>query len=137
MANTTKPTLQAMILADVVHRDPMSGKFTILGTFNRIIVKEDLPKHFGHPAWLYLSITNIHGKLDLILRFVDLQDYSVVFEAHVDSPTVASPLEVAEFSIQMQGLPLPHEGMFALEVHVDNVLLGTHSVAILSTQDDD
>lgn len=129
------PTIQALVIADMVFRDPATGKFLIAGTFNTISSGGPFPKQYGRPFFAYLSLTGIHGQADLSFRFVDLEDYSVVVQSpsglRVEAP---NPLEVAEAGLQFPNLPLPKPGTYALEVHMasehGDALLASHRIQI-------
>jgi hypothetical protein len=65
------PLVQSMILADYVHRDSMTGKRFILGTYNSI-VSTKFPH--GQPVCLFVAITDAHGLTLLRLRIVDVDE---------------------------------------------------------------
>ena len=62
------PYCIAMVLCDAAHRDPGTGKFTLLGTFGRIFGKEvPIPALFC----VYFAITDGAGKMSVSLKIVD------------------------------------------------------------------
>ena len=107
-----KPILQAMVLADHVYQDRLTGKHIISGTFTGIVFgtakvalegEGDDQRHVTAQAviragspYLYLALAEVHGQLPLSLKFVDLSDSSVLFEAQV-VVTAADPVAVAEY----------------------------------------
>jgi hypothetical protein len=93
-----KPVLQAMVLADHVYQDRATGKHVICGTFtailfspfkaaqnegeSRVQVTAEQVQRTGSP-YLYLALVGVHGTVPLALKFVDLSDARVLFEAQV------------------------------------------------------
>jgi hypothetical protein len=139
-----KPVLQALILADHIYDDRLTGKKVISGTFNQLSFAK-VPKRqvtqggqkkvlvppggqIGSP-WLYISLTDFRGKARFDIRYVDLKDNKVLFgtafEAQWDDP-----LATAEFVLPMPPLPASREGVFALELLCNNELLGALRVRV-------
>ncbi len=98
-----RPVLQAMVLADHVYQDRLTGKFVIAGTFSSVWIGEikfeastvegeaaqrvastQPPTQIGSP-YLYLALVEVIGQVPLILKLVDLSDASVLFEVQVVS----------------------------------------------------
>jgi hypothetical protein len=80
----------------------------------------------GSPS-AYVSLTELHGHRSFELRYVDLKDNTVIFtvEFKVES---RSPLETVQLSVPLPPLPVPHEGLFALELLCEGELLGSHRI---------
>lgn len=80
----------------------------------------------GSP-YAYVSLTEIHGQRSFELRYVDLSENSVVFtfEFKVEC---RNPLETVQLSLPLPVLPVPHEGVFALELLCEGNLLGSHRI---------
>jgi hypothetical protein len=68
----------------------------------------------GSP-FCYVSLTEIHGEQSFALRFVDLNDNSVLFEMQfkINSP---SPLQIIDLGVPLPPLPCDKPGVFALEL---------------------
>jgi len=148
-----KPVLQAMVLADHVYQDKVTGKHIVAGTFTRFLFKPSPQRdtaskeiaqrvseeptdeakierlvgpytQAGTP-YLYLALVEIHGEIPLELKFVDLSDASVILEAHM---TVASkdPLSIAEFSVPMpRRIFVQKAGTYSLDLLYDSEILGS------------
>ena len=119
-----KPVLQALLLADHVYHDSVTGKFIIAGTFNRLWANE-FPSRFGRTTFAYLRFTNIPSPLDVYLRYVDLKSNEVLLETRRISLGAKERNDVIEAAIEVPPFPLPHEGFFAFEVHVEDEMLGS------------
>lgn len=80
----------------------------------------------GSPS-AYVSLTEIHGQRSFELRYVDLNQNNVLFtfEFKVDC---RNPLETVQLTLPLPVLPVPHEGVFALELVCEGELLGSHRI---------
>ena len=124
------PRLQALVLADNIYQDARSGKKVIAGTFNHIFAKEvGEGIAFGRNAHAYICLTDIRGDCQLTLRYVDLHDETPLmatsFTVHGDDP-----LKSLELLMEMPPLPLPHEGVYALEILNGDNGLGSLRIAV-------
>jgi hypothetical protein len=146
-----KPVLQALILADRIYRD-VSGKHIIAGTFNKMVFAKGGAKprtlevdgeektiipggaRTGSP-YVYVSLTEIRGKIDCALRYVSLKEDKALFETRF-SIECDDPLETVELVLPMP--ELPHlAGVHALEFLCDNEPLGSHRVLVEEAKEDD
>jgi hypothetical protein len=131
-----KPILQALLLADHVYTDAGTGKKVIAGTFDCLFGKE-FPSEFYPVTYAYVCITDVHGEVPLILRYVDLSTNEVLMECgpiEVDSP---DPLASIDFAVQVPPIPMPHQGVFAFELHACNELLGFLRITVTSSEEDE
>lgn len=136
-----KPVLQAMVLADHVYQDRLTGKHIIAGTFTKIIFRKPRDgkitdgKVAGEtvPVWqasqmgsslLYLAFTSVHNTPELHLRFVDLSDASVLLELKFNLQA-EDPVAVVELSIPMPRLPIERKkACYSLDLLWQNEQLG-------------
>lgn len=147
----TLPTLQALLLADQVYRDADTKKHIICGVFGQLFftttknaaskpggnaeVGDDevgvaIPMEFVRRAgspYAYISLTEVHGTKRLELRYVDLQDLSVLLKAEFDVHC-ENPLLNVQLVIPLPNLPTPHPGTYVLELLCENTPLGSHRV---------
>lgn len=141
-----KPVLQAILIAEHVYEDK-SGKRVIAGTFNGLVIGNNPGPDIreqeiagrtltvcrvqsGSP-FAYLNLTSLHGFTKLTLRYVDLVDNSVLFQANLTLDPPKSPLDTIELTVPLPKLPTPHEGTFALEVLSEDEWLGSHRVTVI------
>ncbi len=144
-----KPVLQALILADHIYRDT-TGKHIIAGTFNKMVFakggakprtveidgeqKQVIPGgvQTGSP-YVYISLTDIRGKMQCALRYVSLEQDKALFETRF-SVECADPLETVELVLPMP--MLPHiAGVHALELLCDDEPIGSHRVIVEEVED--
>jgi len=139
-----KPILQALLLADHVYRDP-TGKHVIAGTFNKMVFakrgaepktveidgeeKQIIPGgvQIGSPH-VYISLTELRGKTQCVLRYVNLEQDKALFQTHF-AVECADPLETVELVLPMP--MLPHvAGVHALELLCNDEPIGSHRIIV-------
>lgn len=129
MSVPIKPTLQALVLADRVYQDATTGNKVIAGTFNALWAKT-LPTLFGRETWAYISLTNLHGKTAVQLRYVDLSNNSVLMETNEIPVDSDDRLRTVELVLPIPPFPMPHVGVFAFEVYAGDDLIGSHRISV-------
>jgi hypothetical protein len=117
-----QPIVQSFILADHVYIDSKTGKKIIAGTFNRVALGEG--QSSLHPVVAYLALVGCHGPVSLQVRLADLDDGKVLRSSGVLRFDARDPLETYEVVIEVPPLPLPHEGIYALEALCNDQLAG-------------
>jgi len=143
-----KPVLQAMVLADHVYQDRMTGKFIIAGTFASILLTESQVtpvnpsatdpgeahrvvgpiSRMGSP-YLYIALAEVHGEVPLDVKYVDLSDASVLLEARI-VVSALSPLLVAEYVVPLPPLPAMKIGTYSRDLLYDSEILGSWRVTV-------
>jgi uncharacterized protein DUF6941 len=130
-----KPIIQALLLADNVYTDAETGKRIISGVFDTITLSE-IPADFPYPTCVYVSLTAVRGEIDAMLRYVDLDSDEVLMEHGPKKLISDDHLASLDFSTPMPPLPVPHEGVFALEVHVNDELIGMVRITVRQAADE-
>ena len=131
-----KPILQALLLADHVYTDADTGKKVIAGTFDCLFGKE-FPTEFYPVTYAYICITDVHGEVPLILRYVDLATNEVLMECGPIPVHSDDPVASIDFAVTVPPIPMPHEGVFAFEVHAFNELLGFLRITVRPAEQDE
>lgn len=124
MPKGARPVVQALLLADHVYIDRESGKTIIAGTFDQIWATE-FPTVFGRATWAFVSLTDLRGPAEVVLRYVDLTDGSVLLTTNPIPVATDDPLKSAQIRLEIPPLPMPHAGAYALELMVGGALAGT------------
>ena len=125
------PTLQALVLADHVYQDVMTGKKVIAGTFNRLYVSEfGTNVNFGTITYAFICVTNVEEVVPLELRYVDLSDNSVLLRAAGIEVASKDRFLSNELIVQVPPFPLPHAGVYAFEVHANDKLIGSLRIKV-------
>lgn len=130
-----QPIIQALLLADNVYTDAETGKRVISGVFDSIMLPE-IPGHFSQDTCVYVSLTAVRGEIDVMLRYVDLDSDAVLMEHGPTKLSSDDPIASLDFSAPMPPLPVPREGVFALEVHVGEELIGMLRITATQAEDE-
>ncbi|MEI8371387.1 MAG: hypothetical protein WCJ35_00980 [Planctomycetota bacterium] len=139
-----KPVLQALVLADRVYRDAVSGKRIIAGTFtsfwfsktpaHKEVTQPDGTKRrllagglqAGSP-WAYLSLTDVVDGTKLLLQFVNVGTQKQLFSTEVELKCT-DRLATVEVELALPMLPIDAKGVYAFEVLCDGELLGSYRI---------
>ena len=124
------PVLQAIVLADQIYTDAMSGKKVIAGTFNAL-QPQQIPSQFNRSTFAYLCLTDVKGTVTLELRYVDLQTNEMLLGLHGVQVAAKSPLDSVELVIEVPPFPIPHEGVYAFEAHSNDTILGSLRITVM------
>ncbi|MCD4727484.1 MAG: hypothetical protein K8R46_07480 [Pirellulales bacterium] len=136
-----KPVLQALVVADHVYRDGVTGKHIIVGTFNSYkfsrkptVAQVETPDgtnktivaggiDSGSP-YAYVCLTDVCQGTKFRLQFVNLSKNVVLFgtEAVVQDVNRLSAIEMA---FPLPRLPIKEAGVYAFEVVWENEILGS------------
>jgi len=110
------PKVCAMLLCDYAHRDPATGKFSLLGVFDRIHAKQ-MPAVHG-PFAIYLNLTNLNGSYNLSIQVLRASDESTIGETRAAQPIVVrDPLARVEMAMNLPGgLPLQTAGSYVFRL---------------------
>ena len=130
-----QPVLQAFVLADHIYMDASSGKKVIAGTFNHLTAPS-LPGQFSGSKYAFVALTDLHGELELSLRFVDLNGGETLFELRGLRVESKDPLATVELVVEIPELPMPHEGVFAFEIHAAGQMIGMVRLFISSHEEE-
>lgn len=125
MANPLKARLQALVLADQLYLDARTGKWVVAGIFNTLHASE-FPTLFNARTYAFLSLTDIVGPKELVIRYRDMQDFTILMETA--PATIQAPpdrLATVNLGIPIPGFPMPHAGAYAFELHMDGEELGS------------
>jgi len=136
-----KPVLQALVLADRVYQDAISGKKIIAGTFSGFkfskkppvaeIVRPDGQKQrviagglsAGSP-YVYISLTDVCDNTTIQIQFVNLSKNIVLFGNAITISTV-DRLSNTELVLPLPVLPISEAGVYALQVVCEGEILGS------------
>jgi hypothetical protein len=114
------PIVQSMILADYIHKDTMTGKKFILGTYNNIVTgKFPFPKQ---GLSVYLAITNTHSPTVLRMRIVDVDDQEAPIHESAYPVEMSDPNQVYEMTFTTS-VVFPHSGHYRVQLLAGGELL--------------
>lgn len=119
----TEPYCLAMVLADGIHRDAGTGKFTILGTFNSIFPAQEYP--ISARFCVYFAITDGAGDIKIDLRIKNAahdftDDDELIFKLPEGLPPLSllDPLMVCE-GVLVVTCSFPSPGLYHCELYAD------------------
>lgn len=131
MTALTGPTVINMLICDGVHRDPGSGKWTLLGLFNSI---NAATYPVTHPQlFAYVAIAGANGKMPLRFQMVaaDRKEEPLLkLEAEL---TVNDPKVVADMVVPIRGCTFTKTGEYLLQVYADNKFIGERAIILGTT----
>jgi hypothetical protein len=117
------PTLQALWLVEDVTTDESTGKVTVVGLFNQIVLPSGATE-YDQPSTIFFSVSGVHGLAMMKLCFVDLTTLEVLRERPV-RVDATDPLEVTDLVVRVNEMPVPHDGVYAWELYCDGEMLGS------------
>ncbi len=121
--STLSPVLQTIVLADHVYIDALTQKKVIAGTFSRLRSPR-FPAKLARNTGAYLVLANCHGQIRLQIRYVDLQDESVLMETSELVIQTDDPLQTHEVVMEVPPFLMPHEGQYRFEVYCNGNQIG-------------
>jgi hypothetical protein len=131
-----KPSIQALLLADDVSEDPVTRKLTVTGIFDVIEVQRPAT-HFTAPAYLFLALKDVLGQIEVVVHYVDLRDHRVLVQYTRLIAQHHDRLATAVTALRLcAGIPVPHPGVYAFELHTGNELLGSIRVEAVVLNED-
>ena len=123
------PSVLAMIIADLVHRDPATGKFSILGTYSAI-GSATFP--CTHPYMVvYLAMTDGRGQTPMKMRLIDAEEArEPVFESET-TLDFSAPTQVIEVTFFEPTIVFPEPGEYSLQLFGAGEFLGERRVLVV------
>jgi hypothetical protein len=123
------PEVLSMVLADNVHRDTGSGKFTIIGTY-KIIGGASFPLDHASMV-LYTELTDGRGKTPIELRLIDVnEERDPVFNVHGEV-NFTDPTQIHELVFIQVGVRFPKPGEYRLQLLAAGRLLRERRVFVV------
>ncbi len=150
-----KPILQALLVADRVYTDRDSGKKIIAGVLRKIryFVSDvaaggdsagdtksevDVEKtksklalggvsSTGPTPFIYLSLTEIYGTQDFLVRYVNIETDTAKFERTIQIAS-DSPIETIEKVFPLPELPVGDSSVYAVELIWQDETLGSFRI---------
>lgn len=108
------PYCLAMVICDGIHRDPGTGKFTLLGTFS-VIAANAFPAE--HPIIaLYVALTDGRGQTPLKVELVATEDEAILLTVEGDT-IFTDPRAVSETVLVVRKIVFPRPGEYRFRLY--------------------
>lgn len=117
------PVVLAINICDMVIRDELTKKVSLIGLFS-LIGSSNFP--CTHPLMhVYLALTEGHGKHDMEVRLIRVEDEKLIAGV-VGSVEFADPLQVAELNLIWQNILFEKPGEYSVQIFCkgDSVPIG-------------
>jgi len=131
-----EPKGLGLIVCDWIHRDPGTGKLTLLGTFANVI-SQSYP--FALPVIaVYGALTECLTPCTIRLQIIDVNEEREPI-AKVENPCeMIDPLGVVEMHFVIGGITFPEPGEYRVQLFADNTfIMDRRIVAVKPEVEDD
>lgn len=125
------PYCLAMVVCDGIHRDPGTGKWTILGTFSVLAAKAFPAKH--PIIAIYLAMTDGRGKTPLKIDLVTADEQDTIGEVEIEA-NFADPRAVIEGVMAFRDVEFPRPGEYRFRLHANGEYLMERRLVVLSIE---
>jgi hypothetical protein len=125
---------QYSLIVEIV-RPGLSGKMDFLGVFDRVYASE-LPAVYPSLFFVVLLVAETEddfGKKLLKVSFVDPSGRKILEQSGevAMKPVAGTYLATTQFVLQLNGLPLPLAGKYAVVVEVDGKVVTRHPLSVV------
>lgn len=125
------PIVLTVMMCDAVHRDRDTGKWYLMGAFNRLSFRE-FPTTV--PAiQVFLGLIEDNGIFDLRLRIVDVNEEDEPIHELAGQLEGRDPLKLFDFPITLANVRFPEAGEYRLQVLVAGEVIAERKLAINQT----
>ncbi|MCX7805297.1 MAG: hypothetical protein N3A38_08920 [Planctomycetota bacterium] len=118
---SAKPELLVMALCDMALQEAGTGKFSLIGTFNRLWAGQ-FP--CVHPFMtVFASLTEGRGEQPIELRMLSDGDMNVLIRIE-GRIRFSGPMDVVEVKYDLHNVRFPREGAYSFELWVGGHIVG-------------
>ncbi len=123
-----QPQVLALVVCDAIHRDPSTGKNSLLGCFSALSCR-GFPAR--HPTLsIYVVLTEVYGTRPILVRLVRPDGQSALVQAAADVQA-GDPRLVVELAVAFHDIPLPAAEEVRVQVLCDGTLMSERRLQIL------
>ena len=124
------PVVKSFLIADTVIQDRLSGKWSIIGVFDRIMTGA-FPVF--HPLALYIKLGDTEGRYKIKVELRDASDRQVAL-IEGNEIDVKAPIQTVELGLRMPPIPLERAGKYQFQLHVNNEFIASAPLEVLQVQ---
>jgi hypothetical protein len=121
------PVVKSFLIADTVIQDRMSGKWSIIGVFDRIMTGA-FPVF--HPLALYHKLGDTEGRYKIKVELRDANDRQVAL-IEGNEIDVKAPIQTVELGLRMPPIPLERAGKYQFQLHVNSDFIASAPLEVL------
>lgn len=122
------PVVLAMIICDMIIRDELSKKLSLIGVFS-VIHGAQVPLVLGGGMHLYVALTDGRGEYQNRVAIRHLETDQVVFQA--EGPLMfQNPQQVVELNLRLPQVQFPAWGAYEITLHCDNQQIGSRTFMV-------
>ncbi len=131
MPDLPSPIVLAMLICDAIHRDPGTGKSTLLGTFSTIGATQ-FPAI--HPFMgVFVVLTGGRGKVPLELRLVTVDEDHTILSARVEVE-FPDPRAAVELAMNVQNAQYDEPGEYRVQLYCGHELLSERRIMVFEVE---
>lgn len=121
------PVVKSFLIADTVIQDRLSGKWSIIGVFDRVM-SGAFPVF--HPIALYLKLGDTEGRYKIKVELRDANDRQVAL-IEGNQIDVKAPIQTVELGLRMPPIPLERPGKYQFQLHVNGDFVASAPLEVL------
>ena len=129
------PEVLALLIADQVYQDPVSGKVTVLG-MSSAIGATVFP--FSHPGvTVYAALTDGRGETPIQVRLLDVDEVREPVWEHQTDVSFPDPITEVELVVVLDDIVFPEPGEYRLQLLGAGQLLRERRLMVIALEDSD
>ena len=126
------PVVKSFLVADSVLQDRATGKWSVIGIFDRIFAAQ-FP--CVHPVVaIYVKISDAVGRYKVRVEFRDAEEDRCVSTFEGIDLEVKDRLQGAEFGIATHGLPLQKPGRYLFQLHLNDEYVASAPLTVVKVE---
>jgi hypothetical protein len=129
-----EPNCAALVVCDYVHVDPVSDRFTTLGTFQEIVA-DAFPLTLANLG-VYVALTDGRGLVTIRLQIVDVDEERLPVWDYVGEADLTDPQAPFELGVNGSDVEFAQPGIYRVQLLVDGATLMERSIVLLSTDEE-
>ena len=115
--------LQALLIADHIYHDQMSGKYVIAGTFHQWNLPF-FPFTFNQPFAIFASLSGVYGKKQVRFEFIDAANNKILMKTNLLEIANNDQNSAVSFAIEIPPLYIPHSGSYYFSLIIEDAIIG-------------
>ena len=124
-----RPSLQALLVCEMVIEDITTRNKSIIGTFTHILAP-------GFPCirpqmGVYFCITDAEGAYEFRLDLVHITTNQIVGRATISGVTINDRLAISDFGVMLSPVQFPAQGRYEFRLYANNAFIGNKDFNVI------